>query len=91
LASEANLRISYYDDGRPMIAYLHLPGRKGVKSARSREVETGYVLDFDTEGVVIGIELLYPDEVTLEAINRILTQYHATPVTPADLAPLKVA
>ena len=85
------LEISYYEDGRPMIAYLYLHGKNGIKSAKNRQVAPGYVLDFTADGHVIGVELLYPDEVTLEAINQILQQFGEAPITKSDLAPLKVA
>jgi len=91
MPDEPYLEISYHEDGRPMIAYLYLHGKHGIKSARNRQVEPGYVLDFTAEDHVLGIELLYPDDVTLEAINRILRQFGETPITESDLAPLKVA
>ena len=85
------LKVSYYDDGRMMAAYLYLPRVSGEKSARSREISTHYVVDFAADGRAIGVEMLDPDHVTLESINRILQQVGAEPITESDLAPLKVA
>lgn len=85
------LKVSYYDDGRMMAAYLYLPRVSGEKSARSREIAPQYVVDFAADGCAIGLEMLDPDHVTLESINRILQQVGAEPITESDLAPLKVA
>jgi len=85
------LKVSYYDDGRMMAAYLYLPRVSGEKSARSREIVPQYVVDFAADGRAIGLEMLDPDHVTLESINRILQQVGAEPITESDLAPLKVA
>lgn len=84
-----DLRISYRN-GRPRVGYLYLSDRK-EKSARSRRVEHGMVLDINKEGRLIGIELLVPQKITLEAINKILQEYGLEPLKEADLAPILAA
>jgi hypothetical protein len=89
--NEIRLTFERDSQGDPLVAYLYLPAINGRKSQQCYEIEPGYVVDIDSEGVLIGVEFLYPDEVRLAVLNRILEEYHAPPVTPADLAPLKVA
>jgi len=90
MPEELRLVVSYHE-GRRIAAYLYMPRKPGEKSARSRQVSPGYVVDFAADGRAIGLEMLDPDHVTLESINRILDQVGAGPITESDLAPLKVA
>jgi uncharacterized protein YuzE len=80
-----------YEDGRPWVAYLYLPRKKNEKSARCREVEPDMVLDINKEGKLIGIELLAPQLVTLDAINTILAEYGFEPLEETVLKPLLAA
>ncbi len=84
-----DLRITYRN-GRPRVGYLYLSG-PGEKSARTRRIEPGMVLDINTDGGLIGIELLAPQKVTLEAINNILKEYGLEPLKESDLAPILAA
>jgi hypothetical protein len=49
------------------------------------------VLDINKEGRLIGIELLAPELVTLEAVNSILEEYGFEPLKESGLAPLLAA
>ena len=80
-----------YEDGRPWVAYLYLPREKNEKSARCIEVEPDMVLDINKEGKLIGIELLAPQHVTLEAINAVLEKYGFEPLAENVLKPLLAA
>jgi uncharacterized protein YuzE len=84
-----DLRISFRN-GLPRLGYLYLSDPK-EKSARSRRVELGMVLDFNQDGKLIGIELLAPQRITLEAINKILKEYEQEPLKESDLAPIFAA
>ncbi len=84
-----DLRITYRN-GRPRVGYLYLSD-PGEKSARTRPVEPAMVLDINTEGKLIGIEILAPQMVTLEAINDILKEYGLEPLQESDLAPILAA
>jgi uncharacterized protein YuzE len=77
-----------YRGGRPWVAYLYLARKKKEKSDHCREVEPDMVLDINKEGRLIGIELLDPALVTLDAINAILEEYRFEPLQESDLAPL---
>jgi len=80
-----------YRHGTPWIAYLYLPRKRGETTERCVEVEPDMVLDINTEGRLIGIELAAPELVTLEAINRVLEDYGFEPLDAADLKPLLAA
>ena len=80
-------RLSHPTEGRPG-QYLSDPKEK---SARSRRVELGMVLDFNKDGTLIGIELLAPQKITLEAINKILEEHGQEPLKESDLAPILAA
>ncbi len=80
-----------YRHGSPWVAYLYLPRKQGDKSDRSIEVEPDMVLDINTEGKLIGIELVTPELVTLDGINGVLESYGFSPVDASDLKPLVAA
>jgi uncharacterized protein YuzE len=87
---EPNLQVTYVR-GRPEAAYLRLPRKPGEKSVGSERVEPEMVLDFNKEGRLIGIEIIDPASVTLEAINQILEKYGFSKLSREDLAPLVAA
>ena len=80
-----------YVRGRGEVAYLRLPRTRGEKSSESERVEPQMVLDFNHEGNLIGIELLAPERVTLEAVNGVLEEYGLAPLKKSDLAPILAA
>ena len=80
-----------YENGRPWVAYLYLPREKNEKSDHCVEVEPDMVLDINKDGKLIGIELLAPQLVTLEAINNVLEQYGFEPLAETVLKPLLAA
>jgi uncharacterized protein YuzE len=80
-----------YRDGHPWVAYLYLPRKKKEKSDHCLEVEADMVLDISREGRLIGIELLAPELVTLEAVNSILEEYGLEPLKESTLSPLLAA
>jgi len=84
-----DLSISYRD-GHPRVGYLYLSDPK-VKSARSKRIDGGMVLDFDNAGNLIGIELLAPRLVTLEVINNVLAENGLDLLQESDLKPLLAA
>jgi len=87
---EPNLQVTYVR-GRPEVAYLRLPRKPGEKSVESERVEPEMVLDFNKEGKLIGIEIIDPERVTLEAINEILKKHGFSTLNKEDLAPLVAA
>ncbi|HEY2292482.1 MAG TPA: DUF2283 domain-containing protein [Thermoanaerobaculia bacterium] len=77
--------------GRAMAAYLYLPRQAEEKSAWTKRIEPGMVVDFSASGKPIGIEITAPHQITLQAVNDILEELGVPPLADADLAPLLAA
>ncbi len=77
--------------GRPIAAYYYLPRDANQKSARTRRVEPGLVIDFTAEGQAIGIEITTPAKISLTALNAVLCELGHAPASQADLAPVLAA
>jgi uncharacterized protein YuzE len=77
--------------GRPLAAYYYLPRDASQKSARTRRVEPGLVIDFTAEGQAIGIEITAPAKVSLATLNAVLKELGQALASEADLAPLRAA
>jgi uncharacterized protein YuzE len=77
--------------GRPLAAYLYLPRERGETSVRTSQTEPGMIVDYSQSGKPIGIELTAPTKVTLDALNRVLDDLGLSPLTHADLEPLRAA
>jgi hypothetical protein len=77
--------------GRPIAAYYYLPREANQKSAWTRRVEPGLVIDFTTEGQAIGVEITAPAKVSRAALNAVLQQLGHPPASEADLAPVLAA
>ena len=80
-----------YRHGRAIAAYLYLARNPGEKSCRTKRAEPGMVIDFNSAGRAIGIEITAPGLVSLPVLNQILADLGISPITQADLAPLKAA
>ncbi|MGH9318767.1 MAG: DUF2283 domain-containing protein [Vicinamibacteria bacterium] len=80
-----------YQDGQAEIAYLSLSRKPGEKCVESERVDPEMVLDFNAEGNLIGVEILDPHEVNLEAINEVLERHGHAPLSERALAPLAAA
>lgn len=76
-----------YRDGRPRLGYLYLSD-PSEKSARSRRISAEMVIDINKQGQLIGIELLDPENTTVEAINDVLKEYGFEPIPESDLKPI---
>jgi hypothetical protein len=77
--------------GRPIAAYYYLSREASQKSARTRRVEPGLVIDFTAEGQAIGIEITAPGKVSLAALNAVLKELGHPPASEADLAAVLAA
>jgi uncharacterized protein YuzE len=84
-----DLEISYRD-GRPRLGYLYLSD-PAEKSARSRRISAELVVDINKDGRLIGIELLDPENTTVDAINDVLAQYGIEAIRDSDLKPILAA
>ena len=80
-----------FHHGRPLAAYYYLPRKPGEKSARTRRVEPGLVVDFAKSGRPIGIEITTPAKFSLAAMNRVLRELGFAAATRNELAPVVAA
>ena len=80
-----------YRKGRPLAGYLHLPRHDGDVAARSERADEDLVIDYAADGRPIGIELLSPATLTLEALNAVLAALKLPPAARSDLTPLPAA
>jgi hypothetical protein len=87
---EPHLEVTFRH-GRPIAAYYYIPRDASQKSARTRRVEPGLVIDFTAEGQAIGIEITAPGKVSLAALNAVLKDLGQAPASEADLAPVLAA
>jgi len=87
---EAYLEVTYRH-GQPLAAYFYLPRGARQKSARTRRVEPGLIIDLAATGQPLGIEITAPALVSLTILNRVLRDLGCAPVRRADLAPLRAA
>ena len=80
-----------YRRGKPFAGYLHLPCRDGDQAVRSRKVAPGLVVDYTEDERPLGIEIVSPGTVSIEDIQRVLSDLHCRQVTQDELAPLHSA
>ncbi len=80
-----------YRNGRPFAAYLFLPRRPEDRSARTEPFGDVLVIDYAADGRAIGIEIVHPQAVAFEEINRALAHVHQPPLAQSELAPLRAA
>jgi hypothetical protein len=77
-----------YREGEAVAAYFYLPRRSGDVSARVEQRVPGYLVDWTDDGRPIGIEMPSPSLVTVEGLNRVLSDLHLAPVTPEEVGPV---
>ena len=77
--------------GQPLAAYLYLPREGDEKSARTKQATPGLLIDFAASGRPIGLEITAPGRVSTASINEVLTGLGLSPLSDADLAPLRAA
>ena len=77
--------------GKPFAAYVYLPRRVGVKSARTVEAAPGILVDYAASGEPIGLELTAPEHISTAQVNAVLEMLGLDAMAPEDLAPLHAA
>lgn len=77
--------------GKPLAAYLYLPREPGTRSARTENVGSGLLVDYQADGRPIGLEITAPGKVTLDQINAVLERLNLPLLDPRELTPLKAA
>ena len=77
-----------YRQGKPIAAYYYLPRPDGQRSARTRRVDPGLLIDFAKDGRPIGIEITAPSAFSMTAFDRVLRELRIAPVKRQSMAPL---
>lgn len=77
--------------GKALVAHLHLPRSSGSTLSRSEPLRDGILVDFDSDGTPIGLEITTPNAVTAAAVNDVLSELGLPPMPPEELSPLMVA
>jgi hypothetical protein len=80
-----------YRRGRAIAAYYYLPRSPGQRSARTRRVQAGLLVDYTRGGRPIGVEIPSPGTLSVAAFNRVLRELGFPPVRREDVAPLIAA
>ncbi len=88
--SDAFLEITYRH-GKPFAAYLRLPRRRRAKVSRTAELRPGILVDFDSKGTPMGVEIVHPSSTAPEIVLEVLAEVHAAAVDAKELAPLRAA
>ena len=89
--TERSLQVTYRK-GRPFAAYLHLSHATGEKSARTVATADGLlVVDYNSDGRPVGVEMTAPQAVSLERINELLASRGQPPLADHEFKPLKAA
>ena len=74
--------------GKPLAAYLYLPRELKAKAARTSDVGHGMRVDFDGDGVPIGVEITAPSQTTIAQINDVLASLGVDRVEDEEWRPL---
>jgi Protein of unknown function (DUF2283) len=77
--------------GKPFAAYVYLPRRVGVKSARTAEAAPGVLVDYAASGEPIGLEITAPAHVTAAQVNVVLEMLGLEAMAPEELTPFHAA
>ena len=77
--------------GCAFAAYYYLPRSRPAKSARTRRVEPGLVIDYSASGQPLGIEITAPAKLSMAALNRVLKDLGCAPLRREDFSPLRTA
>lgn len=89
--TERSLQVTYRK-GQAFAAYLHLSHQTGARSAETKASADGLlVVDYDSSGRPVGIEITAPGSVSLERLNRLLVELGEVPLAERDYGPVIAA
>ncbi len=80
-----------YRKGRPFAAYIYLRHRPGEKAVRTEEIGDDLLVDFDHADEPLGIEVVNPGAVRVEAILSVFDSLGLGRPDPTELGPLQAA
>jgi hypothetical protein len=91
MMTERSLQVTYRK-GRPFAAYLYLSHATGEKSARTVATPDGLlVVDYNSAGRPVGVEITAPQAMLLERINALLASLGQPPLADHEFKPVMVA
>jgi hypothetical protein len=89
--TERSLQVTYRK-GRLFAAYLHLSHATGEKSVRTVATPDGLlVIDYNSAGQPVGVEITAPQAVSLERINELLISLGQQPLADHEFKPVQAA
>jgi hypothetical protein len=89
--TERSLQVTYRK-GRPFAAYLHLSHGTGEKSAKTVATPDGLlVVDYNSAGQAVGVEITAPHAVSLERLNELLSTLGQPPLADHEFKPMRAA
>jgi uncharacterized protein YuzE len=77
--------------GKPLAAYLYLPRQRGATVARTTDAGQGMKIDFDANGVPMGVEITAPAAITVDEINSVLRGIGQPELPFEEWSPLRAA
>ena len=89
--TERSLQVTYRK-GTAFAAYLHLAHQTGERTARTVATADGLlVVDNNTMGRAVGIEITAPRAVPLQRLNQLLADLGEPPLLEREYAPVRAA
>jgi uncharacterized protein YuzE len=80
-----------YRKGQALAAYYYLPRRSEDRSADTKRLAGGVLVDFTADGRAIGIEITSPSQFDLARMNEELVHLGLEAVRAEEFAPLLAA
>ncbi|MGH7564624.1 MAG: DUF2283 domain-containing protein [Gemmatimonadota bacterium] len=80
-----------YRKGKPFAAYIYVSRRPGEPSVRTEEVTPDILVDYASDGRPLGIEIVTPEAVPLEAIFEVFDKLGLARPAETELGPLPAA
>ena len=79
-----------YRKGEPFAAYIYL-SKPGQKAVRTSSVTEDLIVDYGENDTPLGIEILSPDQVTIDEILGVFDRLGLDQIEPEELKPLRAA
>ncbi len=80
-----------YRKGKPFAAYIYLSHRRGQKSVRTEAITEDLLIDYTQDGTPLGIEIVSPEIVSIDEIQRVFDRLGLSRPEPIELEPIKAA
>lgn len=75
--------------GRPYAGYLYLESHRADKSANTKEMRAGLVVDFNADGQPLGVEILRFDATVVADLVELLGELGVDPMPSGELGQLE--